>query len=787
MKMIEERRKQQAPIPFKNRRNIQIPKQLQREEFRFILLNGYTKKPLEQKWTTINNYKFNDPKLLEHIKDNNYGVLCGPGQLAVLDIDDINIIPKIEEVLPDTFTVETGSGKRHYYYIVAKDTQKVVFNKGKNGDSTHYGELQFEGSQCVAPGSTHPSSKRFYRVIRDVTIAELPTTKINTLKSLYSDNDYTTKNITTRGNNFTSKIESDIENQLSITNIFSVTNLKPSRDEYYGEHPTHGSTGGMNFFINPEKNLWHCFRCDSGGGVAMAIALKENIITCEQAKGPLSKENFKRVLKIAEDKYGYKIEKIMGVGTEYLKLSTLEFSNMILTHLVKRERPFATEKLTRKILSENYIYTTRNDEKSEMWMYREGIYVPNGKTYIREFCRDILKETYTTELVNDVINKIETETYINQEDFFAQGDIFKIVVKNGVLNIITSELEGFSPKYRFFSKLPVFYDKEKKCETIIKFFESVVKDKRDISVLQEVFGYLLYRDYKFEKCFMLLGKGRNGKSKTIELMKRFIGIENCTNISLQEMEENTFATGELFNKWANLSPDLDKTALRSSSKLRELTGHDMISASRKFLNKVSFVNFAKMIFCTNELPWVYDNNFAFYERWVILDFPYTFIPKYEIEKMKDVKNVREADSEIIDKVTTDEELSGLLNWSLVGLKRLLEKKEFSSSSTAEEIQTIWQRNSNNVVAFIKDCFDEEFGARITKSDFRQYYTEYCKVLKLKPISDKHVKTTLETEFGLFDSYNHTPEGDQVWNWNGVKFNKNRFDLIVNSSNNTSSN
>jgi putative DNA primase/helicase len=204
----------------------------------------------------------------------------------------------------------------------------------------------------------------------------------------------------------------------------------------------------------------------------------------------------------------------------------------------------------------------------------------------------------------------------------------------------------------------------------------------------------------------------------------------------------------------------------------------MMSASRKFLNKVSFINHAKMIFCTNELPWVYDNSFAFYERWVMLNFPYTFLPKHEIEKMKDVRNVKEADNEIIDKITTDEELSGLLNWSLEGLKRLLERGEFSSSSTAEEIQIVWQRNSNNVIAFIKDCFDEVYGERITKQDFRQYYTEYCKFLKLRPMGDKHIKNTLETEFGLFDSQNIQSDGQQSYCWNGIKFNKNKFDSVT---------
>ena len=64
--------------------------------------------------------------------------------------------------------------------------------------------------------------------------------------------------------------------------------MKKSGSEYFGSHPIHGSESGSNFWINPSKNMWHCFRCDSGGGPLAAIAVKEGIIDCSEAnKGSL--------------------------------------------------------------------------------------------------------------------------------------------------------------------------------------------------------------------------------------------------------------------------------------------------------------------------------------------------------------------------------------------------------------------------------------------------------------------------------------------------------------------
>lgn len=62
-----------------------------------------------------------------------------------------------------------------------------------------------------------------------------------------------------------------------------------------GSHPVHGSSRdeekkGFNFSILPstakgkKKNCFHCFRCDSGGGVLEWIAVQASIIECEDAK-----------------------------------------------------------------------------------------------------------------------------------------------------------------------------------------------------------------------------------------------------------------------------------------------------------------------------------------------------------------------------------------------------------------------------------------------------------------------------------------------------------------------
>jgi len=57
--------------------------------------------------------------------------------------------------------------------------------------------------------------------------------------------------------------------------------------------------------LNPSRNLWHCFRCNSGGGPLSAIAVKEGIIDCSEAqKGLLRGTQALDAIKVAKESYG---------------------------------------------------------------------------------------------------------------------------------------------------------------------------------------------------------------------------------------------------------------------------------------------------------------------------------------------------------------------------------------------------------------------------------------------------------------------------------------------------
>lgn len=272
-----------------------IPKQL--KNLKLCRIKKGEKKPFEKQWT---NKPYTYEEISKFFPEENYGVLCGYENLAVIDSDDDNLQLLLDNVLPDTFKIKTGGGGVHNYYFIPGLKHKIILEL----DSKHLGEVQSYGTQVVGCGSLHPSGKN-YEKLNDNEIKEI------SLEELYSAiNPYIKK---VKESQEMSKLESEMDSEidnLSVADIWGTIGLKKHGNEYYGSHPIHDSEGGMNFWINPLKNTWHCFRCDSGGGVLSAIGVKEGIISCSEAqKGTLRGSKALECIKIAKEKYGLKNDK----------------------------------------------------------------------------------------------------------------------------------------------------------------------------------------------------------------------------------------------------------------------------------------------------------------------------------------------------------------------------------------------------------------------------------------------------------------------------------------------
>jgi putative DNA primase/helicase len=445
----------------------------------------------------------------------------------------------------------------------------------------------------------------------------------------------------------------------------------------------------------------------------------------------------------------------------------------------------ATEFLAKFIENNNYIYTLRNDKDTEIWIYKDGIYIQQGKTLIKEQLRKILGSGIKVRLLPDIFLKIELDTMIDIENFFSHFSskefLHLIPIKNGLFNINSNKLEPFNPKIIFTTRIPVSYNSNAKCPHIEEFIKDVLEGENEkqteenIKLFYEIAGFSLYRDYFIEKAVIFDGYGRNGKTKTQELIRNFIGVENSSSVPLSQLTEDSFSISELFNKHINVAGDLSNTNLKDTSTLQKTIGRDRLNAKRKFLTDVKFTNFAKHIFSTNELPKTYTTHRGFWDKWILISFRNTFVEQKEYDKFKtdeEKKNKKPLNPEILKDLITQEELDGLFLKAIQGLNNLRKNKQFCYNTTSEQVKENWIKKSDSFFYFAMENIEAgdltDDNDIILKGKIRKMYSLFCKDHKLKGCSDQVIKITLQENFGADEYRTH----DQRTYWIGIKIKAN---------------
>jgi putative DNA primase/helicase len=455
--------------------------------------------------------------------------------------------------------------------------------------------------------------------------------------------------------------------------------------------------------------------------------------------------------------------------------NSYNYSSMLRKCIAKKEWALLSDHLADDLRRNQYFYTTKKDVEPEVWHYKDGIYIPDGKTVIREFVRGEIGFWYSEYIANLVIAKIMVDTYVDHNDFFNPKNIDEVAVLNGILNLTTKTLTAFDPKKIFFQKINAAYIPTIKCLQVEKFLKEILPDAEDQLTVFEMFGYTMYREYFIERAFMLLGSGRNGKGALIKLLGYFLGKNNIVAIPLQKLEMGEFKECELMGKLANIAGDISNYPMKTTSKFKSLTGRDPITASRKFKNDVSFDNYCKQIFATNELPKTYDLTVGFFDRWQYLVFPFTFKEKKEYDElMKTLPESEKAKYKVMNEhrltdVLTSDEMSGLLNSALEGLDRLFKNGSFSSSKTGTETRKWWIDHSDSFLAFAESNIEQDGDGVISKDDLRKEYQKYCKKNHIKAEGDKHIKEILFREFTAGEEQSFVAlSNTRVYNWTGIK-------------------
>ncbi len=314
-----------------------------------------------------------------------------------------------------------------------------------------------------------------------------------------------------------------------------------------------------------------------------------------------------------------------------------------------------------------------------------------------------------------------------------------INLKNGTFEVTTkgTKLRQFDRADFLTYQLPFEYNQEAKASIFQTYLNKVLPDNERQKVMAEFLGYVFIKNgnnqLKEEKALILYGTGANGKSVFFEVVNALLGIENVSSYSLQSLTDTSgYYRAMIANKLVNYASEINGNL--ETSIFKQLVSGEPVEARLPYGRPMQIKQYSKLIFNCNELPKEVEHTNAYFRRFLIIPFDVT-IPEHEQDKQLHTKII-------------ENELSGVFNWVLEGLNRLLDQKHFSHCEAAKQAVEQYKTQSDSVKLFI-----EENGYKPSPTSYKvikdlyTVYRTFCLDDGFKPVNKTNFIKRLQS-FGV---------------------------------------
>jgi len=302
-----------------------------------------------------------------------------------------------------------------------------------------------------------------------------------------------------------------------------------------------------------------------------------------------------------------------------------------------------------------------------------------------------------------------------------------IQFKNTIYDIETGEKFEATPEYFVTNPIPYEVSGNPETPTMDRIFEEWVGEEY-VETLHEIIAYSLLPDYPLNRLFCFIGAGMNGKSCFLNLLKKFIGVDNICSTELDTLINSRFEITRLHKKLICVMGETNFNEMNKTSIIKKLTGKDTIGFEYKNKNPFEDINYAKILIATNNLPTTTDKTIGFYRRWLIIDFPNEFSEQKDI--LGDIP---------------EEEYSNLATNCIITLNKLLKERKFHNEGTIEERTKRYEDKSNPFDKFWSENLIEEPDGDISKKQFKEKLNDWCKENRFRVMSDVTISKYMKSK------------------------------------------
>lgn len=312
------------------------------------------------------------------------------------------------------------------------------------------------------------------------------------------------------------------------------------------------------------------------------------------------------------------------------------------------------------------------------------------------------------------------------------------VLNNGIYNVKKDRFERYDPNVMAFSYVDAAYVENTECPVFEKFLRDVTgNDSILIERMWRFLGYIFTQSLD-AKVFFVMGHAPNsGKSLLGKFIQRMYESRYVSSVALSDFNGN-FSMGTIVGAAVNISLDLPKSRLGEAavSKLKMLTGGDLITVNEKYVPQFKYQNRAKFIFASNHPIQLMEDDEAFWERLIFLPFDYSIDKMYQ-------------DTNLLKKMLKEKD--AVVSKALQYARKLVQDNyTFPTTDDIERRIRRWRGiEIDTVNDFLLDrCFIGENYQGEFIADLYEAYKQFCSEIEEAPQSKLEMEHYLQHQVGL---------------------------------------
>jgi putative DNA primase/helicase len=327
-----------------------------------------------------------------------------------------------------------------------------------------------------------------------------------------------------------------------------------------------------------------------------------------------------------------------------------------------------------------------------------------------------LKNQMNQSKVNAVLKVVQIRTAKGVKKLNANHNL--IGIQDSVFDIEAGSVRPAVASDLVMKSLGTTYDPDAKCPLWERFLDTSMQSDQDmIKYLQRLVGYFLTASTKEQEIYYFYGKGANGKSTFIDLVKSLLGTYGVKVSSDSFMQKRSSAPNlgaqaslaTLAGARLAITDETNDNETFNAQMLKSISGDEEITGRFLRGNPITFKSTAKIVMYGNDKPYGNINDEGFWRRFRFIEFGHV-VPDSQKDK------------NLLHKLKA--ELPGILNWALAGLADW-RKNGIQTPKKVLDERDSYREGLDTVSKFLKENTKEAAGQRLTTKQLFEYYKKWC--------------------------------------------------------------